>query len=78
MLSQSCSNLGTGGIIVMDNKTCMVETLACIARFISMNLVANARHAVKEQAGSFVCWKRSCRVWPLCMIGVAARCGRGC
>ncbi|MAV28445.1 MAG: NADH-quinone oxidoreductase subunit NuoF [Legionellales bacterium] len=27
------SSLGTGGIIVMDKNTCMVETLACISRF---------------------------------------------
>jgi NADH-quinone oxidoreductase subunit F len=32
-IAKAGSNLGTGGIIVMDNKTCMVETLACIARF---------------------------------------------
>lgn len=32
-LQQAGSALGSGGVIVMDESTCMVQTLACIARF---------------------------------------------
>ena len=32
-LQQAGSALGSGGVIVMDDTTCMVDTLACIARF---------------------------------------------
>ena len=32
-LQKAGSALGSGGVIVMDDTTCMVDTLACIARF---------------------------------------------
>jgi len=32
-LAKAGSSIGTGGVIVMDENTCMVKTLACISRF---------------------------------------------
>ena len=44
--------LGSGGVIVMDETTCMVSVLERISRFYYADHVVNVRHVVRALAGS--------------------------